>query len=330
MDCHLTLGLAICLLAGGSAWGDPASRQPDHQTIVADATALSIHWEGVPLEDAIGRVALSSNTPIFVDRRVDRNQRIDLSVEVGTAYDILEKLAATRALGVARLDALLYLGPTHAAGELTALAELRRADLSRLSTEEQQALSKRDAITWPRLTEPRDLVARFVQDRGWQVVGSERIPYDLWPAGRLPKITMSDALTVLLVGFDLTYRPMPGKRTIEIVPIADEELASVTSAAGSAGATRASPSSPKRATSQRYTLRVQEQPVGKVLDQLGRQIHLDVKVDTAAIEAAGRSMDKRVSFDVKNADLTALLDALLRPAGLTYQRDGDQLTILPQ
>jgi hypothetical protein len=329
MDCRLTFSVAICLLAAGIAWGEPASRAPVHEPIVGDPTTLSIHWEGVPLGEAIGRLTLISSTPVFVDRRVDPEEHVALSIENGTAYEILEKLAATRALGVGRLDTLLYLGPTRAAGELNALASLRRADLSRLNPDEQQTLSKRDAVTWPRLTEPRDLVARFVQDRGWQVVGSERIPYDLWATGRLPKMTMTDALTVLLIGFDLTYRPVPGQRTIEIVPIRDVDLGKAPIAAPSAATIRATQSS-KKPSSQRYTLRVQEQPVGKVLDQLGRQLHLEVNVDTAAIEAAGQSMDKRVSFDVKDADLTALLDALLRPAGLTYQRDGEQLKILPQ
>ena len=40
-------------------------------------------------------------------------------------------------------------------------------------------------------------------------------------------------------------------------------------------------------------------------------------------------MEKRVSFEVKDADLTALLEALLHPAGLSYERDGDQLKISP-
>jgi hypothetical protein len=139
---------------------------------------------------------------------------------------------------------------------------------------------------------------------------------------------------VLLLGFDLTYRPLTGKQTIEILPIADAELANAPVTTSTPPTTR--PATPpnretmKKGTSQRYTLRVHEQPVGKVLDQLGRQLHLEVSIDTAAIEAAGKSLDQRVSFDVKDADLPALLDALLQPAGLTYERNGQRLNIHPQ
>jgi hypothetical protein len=270
----------------------------------------------------------NSHTAIFVDRRVDPTQRIDLSIENATPLEILEKVATTHALGVAQLDTLIYLGPERTAGELSALAALRRSELTRLTPEEQHSLLKRDAVTWPRLTEPRDLVVQFLQDRGWQIEGSEQVPFDLWAAGELPTMATSDSLTALLVGFDLTFRTLAGKRTIEIIPIAEAELANRPTAGPSAAAIRSAQLA-KKNTTQRYTLRVQEQPVGKVLDQLARQLHLEVKADAAAIEAAGRSMEKRVSFEVKDADLTALLYALLHPAGLTYERDGDQLKISP-
>jgi len=80
---------------------------------------------------------------------------------------------------------------------------------------------------------------------------------------------------------------------------------------------------------QRYTLRVDHQPVGAVVEQLGRQLGLNVRLDQAAIEAAGLTLDQRVSFAVRDATLDGLLDALLKPAGLTYQLEGQELTIVP-
>jgi hypothetical protein len=62
---------------------------------------------------------------------------------------------------------------------------------------------------------------------------------------------------------------------------------------------------------------------------LGRQLGWKLTVDEAAIRAAGRSLDQRVSFTVENVDADQLLDALLAPAGLTAERDGYSVRIKP-
>ena len=69
---------------------------------------------------------------------------------------------------------------------------------------------------------------------------------------------------------------------------------------------------------------MQEKPVGAVLRELSQRLHWAIQIDEDAIRAAGKSLDKRVSFSVENADQEKLLDALLTPAGLEYQIDGDQ------
>lgn len=79
----------------------------------------------------------------------------------------------------------------------------------------------------------------------------------------------------------------------------------------------------------RYTLRVDNQPVGVVLRELGRQLAWNVRVDEAAIQAAGRSLDRRVSFAVEDATLDELLESMLQPAGLTHRRNGQQLIVTP-
>ncbi|HEY4234191.1 MAG TPA: hypothetical protein VGM76_12240 [Lacipirellulaceae bacterium] len=333
MDCRLTLiGLIVAIFVG-KALGEPAQPPSAHEAHDRDSQAVgdavfSVHWEGLPLRDAVARLVETSKVVVFVDRRVDPDQLVNLSVEIASADEILDKLAANQSLGASRLNSLRYLGPVHAAAELYALAELRHADISRLSPLEQQAWSKSTSIAWPRLTEPRDLVARFLNDHELQMTSGEQIPYDLWPAGRLPNMSMVDGLTVLLFGFDLTFRPVPGERAIEIIPIS-EPVATALQAAAPAKQVRPTPGT-KQNTKQLFTLRVQQQPVGKVIEQLERQLHLDVKLDEAAIQAAGRSLDERISFEVNDVDLDGLLAAVLKPAGLTFERDGEHLTIKPR
>ena len=50
---------------------------------------------------------------------------------------------------------------------------------------------------------------------------------------------------------------------------------------------------------------------------------------TAAIAQAGISLDQRVSFQVNQVTLDALLEAVLKPAGLTSRKEGDEIVVTP-
>jgi hypothetical protein len=330
----------------------------------------TIHWERVPLRDAVGRLNELFDEPIFVDRRVDPTLRISLNVDGATLPEVLERLAASASLGVSELPPLHYLGPRSAADQLRTVATVRREEVGRLPAARRGALERKQALTWPRITEPRKLISALVERRGWRVGGAERIPHDLWPAGELPALALGDQLTVLLIGFDLTFEAKAAEQTLNIVPLKtvtlnrryrlqgefsnpDALLQQVPAAqARVEGATisvdarledheqlaeilrgraaRARRAQVQRAPKQVYTLRVQEQPVGAVLNELGARLGWSIEIDSQAIRAAGLSLEKRISFSVANSDQNALLDALLRPAGLNYRREGEKLLIVPR
>jgi hypothetical protein len=261
-----------------------------------------------------------------LDRRVDPSERIDLSLRDAAVEQIIAQLAAACSRGHCQLERLFYIGPPHTADRLLGLAALRRKDVAALPTDQRQSLSVRRRIVWPRLSEPRGLIVRLMEEHGWRVEHSERVPHDLWPAGELPKLTLADQLTVLLAGFDRTYRIRPERRAIEIVPVDWDQIEP--SAQRRAARNRAQRPSPGE--NRVYTLRVEEQPVGKILQELGRRLAWQVEVDEAAVRAAGRSLDQRVSFAVENADADELLEALLTPVGLTFERDGDHVRVIPR
>ncbi|HEX2476289.1 MAG TPA: hypothetical protein VHK01_16175 [Lacipirellulaceae bacterium] len=324
----------------------------------------------MPLRDAVGRLNELFDEPIFVDRRVDPTQRISLNVEGAALEEVLDRLSAGASLGVSGLPRLHYLGPRAAAEQLRTLAAVRREEVRRLPAARRGVLERKQAVTWPRITEPRPLITSLVERRGWRIGGAERIPHDLWPAGELPALGLSDQLTILLIGFDLTFEAKAAEQKLEIVPLrpvtlnrryrlqgelsnpdsllqqvpaaqarVDGETISVDARLedherlaeilrGHTARARGGSARPK--SKQVYTLRVQEQPVGAVLNELGARLGWSIEIDHEAIRAAGLSLEKRVSFSVANRDEDALLDALLRPAGLDYRREGEKLLIVPR
>jgi hypothetical protein len=211
----------------------------------------------------------------------------------------------------------------------------------------------------------------LVQQRGLRIAQAERIPHDLWPAGSLPELSTAEQLTVLLIGFDLTFAAQPDERELEIVRLGpvtvqrryelpselpntaeslrkelhpgvarvDERTVVVNALVEEherlleflqRRSVRPQPRRTQRNTIQLYTLRVQDQPLGIVLRELADRLHWTIEIDEASIRAAGRSLDIRVSFAVEQSNQDELLEAVLRPSGLDYRREGERLRIVPR
>src|SRR5436190_5410430 len=179
----------------------------------------TIHWQRVPLRDALARLQALFVDTVFVDRRIDPSMRVSLDIEAGSAEEVVAGIAAGRELRVARLGPLVYLGPNGAADQLRAISAARSQEVGRLPTELRASLTQKHPTDWPRLGEPRSLVTSIVEQRGWRLTNADAIPHDLWSAGKLPRLTLTEQLTVLLIGFDLTFELRPNDHSIGMVAL---------------------------------------------------------------------------------------------------------------
>ena len=306
-----------------------AKESPTRRRSTSRQTA-TIHWRGVPLREAIGRLKSLFDEAVFVDRRVDPSAHVSLDIDATSAEQVLTSVASSHELGVARMGRLLYLGPAASAEQLRSLAALRAKDVVHLPAELRTPLMRKQRLEWPRLSEPREFVALAIQQTGWQIARADRVPFDLWAAGELPELSLSEQLTVLLIGFDLTFSLRPGDRTVEIVPLTSSSEPPSGSGVRKRAPAKTQSTRTTPGAKQAYTLRVQEKPVGAVLKELSTRLRWAIQIDKEAIRAAGLSLDKRVSFSVEQADQEELLDALLTPAGLEYRVDGDQVYVVPK
>jgi hypothetical protein len=296
---------------------------------VERAPTATIHWQGVPLSETLDRLKVLFNDPVFVDRRVDPSVRVTLDMSASSAEQALGGIAGACGLEVGRLGRLLYLGPLSEAGRLRPLVNLRSRDVARLPADERGPLLKQQKLSWARLSEPRHVATSAAEQVGWHIMNPEAIPHDLWAANELPDLTFPEELTILLLGFDLTFEFEPSNREVRILSLSPN-VAPAPRADHNRTVVKPSTPHPTGGTKQVYTLHVQEKPVGAVLHELAARLHWNLQIDEDAIRAAGISLEKRVSFSVTNADQDKLLDALLGPAGLEYREEGDQIRVLPQ
>ncbi|MGD9632773.1 MAG: hypothetical protein AB7G28_10595 [Pirellulales bacterium] len=315
MFCQLTL-LALLFLAGSAA-----TRGQDR----APVGVFSVGWQNLPLANALDRLRAVTEADVFLDRRVDPSQKVQLTAANASIDEVLSSLAASIGLGYARIGRLHYVGPVETATRLPKLVAEQRRDMATLDVELRRSLLGQRRLAWPRLTEPQGLITELIHEHGWKLTGADLIPHDLWAQGELPAMPLSNQLTVLLAGFNLTFRIDSRQQTIDIVPV---EWGKVVPRVASPRSS--SPAPATRPGKQVFSLRVENQPVGRVLEQLAGRLHWKLTVDEAAIRAAGLSLDRLVSFHVENADEDQLLAALLAPAGLAATRDADRIQIAPR
>lgn len=86
---------------------------------------------------------------------------------------------------------------------------------------------------------------------------------------------------------------------------------------------------PKRVSEQRFSLKLKNQPVGMVIDQLAGQLGLGVSWDQQLLAATPGVQETLISCEVSNGNLAELLESVLAPAGLGYRLNGNQLEIVP-
>ncbi len=320
---------------------------------------LTLHWSAVPLREAVDRLSQSQRLSIWLDRRLDTSLEITLSLQDVPVSEVLQQLAGQASGDYVATGELVYLGPAANVRDLRTLMAIRRELVSQLPSKMKAALQSHTLVASPRLAEPREVIRLLAGRAGLSVVNGEAIPHDVWPARSLPPLPIADQLTLLLAGFDLTWEPDGAGQSIRIVaieqPVAirrvypkrvlakvphgvidndavapgpkDDQVAVTASAEVhsllSKGRARPPTANRRGVERQVYSLRVEQQPVGSLLMQLAAQLGKSLEVDLQD----KAHLDRRVSFEVRKANLDELLKAVGEPAGLDVRVDGDVLRV---
>ena len=333
---------------------------------------LTAAWQGQELGTVLERIATSQNVAIWLDRRVNPQQQIEVRVSDAPLAEVITQLTAPQELGWSSLGSIIYVGPRESASELATLAELSKYSLSRVPATVRERWLSAAPTEWPRTSEPRELLTTWLEKAGVRLANADALSHDLWNAKALPPLSLVDKVVLLLGGYDLTCEISPNGQSCRIVPITrpvvmtksyetgrrsreliaefKENPTVSINRKGSGVAVTGRWEDHERATAilkgtsrenqrQRQTtvredqkvfsLRLTNQPVGKVIDQLANQLGLSVSWSQ---ELLSRPIDPRttlVSCDVSNGDLSKLLEGVLSPAGFKFVLKDKQLEILP-
>lgn len=181
-------------------------------------SVVSLRLAGQPLRDSLEHIAEAYQVAIFLDRRVDPGQFFELQVTDVPLEKGLAQLAENQHLGISLVGSTIYVGPAEAAKDIRTLAALAAEEVALAPKARQATLIKADPLAWKELSTPRDLIERTAKSAGLKLVGLERVPHDLWPAGSWPAMSVIDRLTLLAIGFDLQVRISKAGDAVALVP----------------------------------------------------------------------------------------------------------------
>lgn len=326
-------------------------------------STTDIVWKERALRDALDRLGEAKEIAIVLDRRVDPEQLISLSLSDVTLEQLLRQVASRQQLGIAIFDSTVYLGPEATTTRIGTAAAIQH-DKGAASPRKAR-LQSVPALTTTELATPRDLLEAWAKSCGVQLYHADKLPHDLWPAQRYPAQTAASRAALILAGFNSAIEFSPDGTAARVVPMPEQPTLTRTYDGGGNPKQRADQISTQFPQAEvrvegnklaiaagledhdyiarllrgetvrriqttpgekRYTLAVQNQPLAGVAKAIGAQAKIEVEFDPAIQDKRG----ELVTFEVKDVTLEELFKALVAPAGLTFQMSEGKIKIVPQ
>ncbi len=336
---------------------------------------VSITWSarsGIPFRQALTHLSQAQQVAILVDRRVDPDQKIELTSDDATLDATFKLIASKLSIGEAQVGSVIYFGPEATARRVRTISVLRHGEVIALPSAPRSRFLQLRPWKWDDLSAPCDLLAGLAKQCKIEIKGLDTIPHDLWAAGDLPPLNLSDRLTLVLAQFDLTFAIDPSGESVSLVEMpatveinhsyafnvtaanANSVIAKLTKALPEAkirfsdgkllvrgraedqdfveAALEGRPAKQTTVTKgiKVYSLPNVKMTVGELIKTLGKKLNLDVQFDDAAIQAAGLSLKTEVQVNAKDLVEDDLLHAVLGPAGMTFDRKGQSITVRPK
>ena len=166
---------------------------------------IGLTWSETPVREALNSLSQAQRVAIFLDRRVDPGLAITANTGMSPFIEALRSAVKPYNLGVGFVGPVVYVGPRQTAARIATLAQVRNEQFT-AESELREAFAKRSPMVWENLTEPRAMVVALADRAGLRFGNDEVVPHDLWPAAKLPPMTLSESLTLVLGGFSMNFK----------------------------------------------------------------------------------------------------------------------------
>jgi hypothetical protein len=176
-------------------------------------------WADSPIREYLLNFARTQRVAVLLDRRVDPDRKLTLTVRDEPVVAVLQTIAADGNLRAAVLGNVVYVGPPTSAERIRTVVELRRQEIAALGAVVSRRFAEQAPMAWQDLDSPRELLDELARQNGIEIVNLDRVPHDLWAACQLPPLSLVERLTLILHQFDLTFQTAPDGRRVALAPL---------------------------------------------------------------------------------------------------------------
>jgi len=185
---------------------------------------LSVSREQAELRPLLERLSGERRVAIVLDRRIDPSLSIDAQLPPLTVHTAIDEIARRAGAIVRIVGNTLIVGPERNLGQLRTICVLRGLELDEFGEAlggRQFQLSRTQTVSWGDLERPADLVQRIAEQAELSIAGIELVPHDLWGHGLIVEMTANEAVSWILLQYDLTFRWTDAGLGIQVVPLAE-------------------------------------------------------------------------------------------------------------
>lgn len=215
----LLTALVICCGADGREISDDRFYGQPTQSPHRLAAQITVHWDAVPLEVALDRLAESTGAAIWLDRRIDPNTPLSVTLWQQPISVALDRVAAAVGAAHVATNSMAYVGQADTAVGLRSLLAISHQQTDLMEPRLRKALLKRSRLDLKRLTQPRGVVTDLLASANVPALGLDSIPHDVWSGRQRIVVPLAEQLAILLHEFELTWVAADDGRRIRIVPL---------------------------------------------------------------------------------------------------------------
>jgi len=296
-----------------------------------EQTTPGVRFSGSELRETLSQYAKIQQIGFMLDRRVDPGLQLEFEMKNVSGLEMFARLADQMGLGFCRVGEIAYLGPKDAAVKLERILAVKRQSLASAPAAVRRTLTQKIRLQTEKLDTPQEILRRVAQRMRTKIGNPDRIPHDLWPELDFPEADAYELLSILLIGFDLTFEigdhgitfvPLPGN-----LPVVPEARGNRPEMAPPVTTTRSQNAPPALKDLRFEMVEIKNKTVNEVLRYYADNLGLQVVIDEKSLRAKGISLEQRISFQRDQADIHELLRATLEPIGCTYQLSGKRLRV---
>ena len=213
------VAIVVCAVCG-SAFGQIETTSGSHWLggkKLSDSNRLpvSVSWTESPIRSQLNAFAKQQKRAIFVDRRVDPTIKLSFTFLDQTNDQIVWRTAETNGLGVAWVGDLLYVGPKSTTARLPFVIQAIDKRLSKLDKQvKAKWRSNRSSIRWQHATTTSEIQDWFEQNN--DITFDSQFAHDVWAGADWPLLSLSQQLSLVLAGFDLSFRVEADGKTVRL------------------------------------------------------------------------------------------------------------------